>query len=75
MENDREVSTEDGKQLAAKLGTLFIEASAKMNTNVKELFFDLVRQVKQWRQAHPDQAPTPMPNQQPQKKKQKCTII
>ena len=39
--------------LAQKFGCGFIEASAKTNTNVKELFFELVRMINKWREKNP----------------------
>lgn len=42
----REVSTDEGRQLAQKLGCDFYEASAKTNTNVEASFKSLVRQIK-----------------------------
>jgi len=67
LEEERCVATEEGKALAAKFGIPFIEASAKTNTNVNEVFFTLVRQINKWRDAHPDKT---------QKKKRKaCTLV
>ena len=37
----RQVSTEDGMNLADELKTMFTEASAKVGINVKQLFNDL----------------------------------
>ncbi|XP_044539744.1 ras-related protein Rab-3D-like, partial [Gracilinanus agilis] len=42
LEDDRVVSTEDGKHLADDLGFEFFEASAKDNINVKQVFERLV---------------------------------
>ena len=54
LEDERQVTTEQGRALAQKFGSGFIEASAKTNTNIQELFFELVRLITKWRQAHPD---------------------
>jgi len=67
---DRVVSTEQGKELAANFGAGFIEASAKTNTNVAEIFFELVRMINKWRENNPDKAPTPI-----KKRKAQCTVI
>jgi hypothetical protein len=66
------VSKEEGKHIAQKLKALFIEASAKTNVNVNEVFFELVRTISQWREAHPDQAP---PVLNVKKKKSTCIIL
>mmetsp|Transcript_6463 Transcript_6463/g.18322 ORF Transcript_6463/g.18322 Transcript_6463/m.18322 type:complete len:192 (-) Transcript_6463:102-677(-) len=55
MEEERAVSTEQGKQLAEKWGnTVFVETSAKANVNVTECFVELVRLINQWRENHPE---------------------
>eukprot|EP00005_Dracoamoeba_jomungandri_P005463 CAMPEP_0174260340 /NCGR_PEP_ID=MMETSP0439-20130205/9651_1 /TAXON_ID=0 /ORGANISM="Stereomyxa ramosa, Strain Chinc5" /LENGTH=185 /DNA_ID=CAMNT_0015344563 /DNA_START=56 /DNA_END=614 /DNA_ORIENTATION=- len=42
LEDEREVSTVEGEDLAKKCGTLFFETSAKDHINVEESFFALV---------------------------------
>lgn len=54
LDEERQVTTEQGRALAQKFGSGFIETSAKTDTNIKELFFELVRLVNKWREAHPD---------------------
>lgn len=41
-ENKREVSIQQGDDLAKKLGCMFTETSAKENINVQKAFFDVV---------------------------------
>jgi len=41
----REVSRKEGEAFARKMGTLFIEASAKTKTGVKDAFIEVVRKV------------------------------
>eukprot|EP01115_Flamella_aegyptia_P009562 TRINITY_DN40890_c1_g1_i2.p1 TRINITY_DN40890_c1_g1~~TRINITY_DN40890_c1_g1_i2.p1 ORF type:complete len:195 (+),score=48.78 TRINITY_DN40890_c1_g1_i2:43-627(+) len=53
LEEERNVTTEQGQALAQKFGCGFIEASAKTNTNVKEIFFELVRMINTWREKNP----------------------
>jgi len=53
LEEERMVSTEQGKQLAVRFGCGFLEASAKTNINVNEVFFELVRLIKKWREKNP----------------------
>ena len=64
----REVSREEGVALARQFGCEFIEASAKTAENVKLLFMNLVRLL---RQTHGIQPGTPAPIR---KKKSKCVI-
>jgi GTPase KRas protein len=44
--NAREVSTEEARVLAMRLGCDFYETSAKANTNVEAAFKSIVRQIK-----------------------------
>jgi len=65
--DERVVSTEQGRSLADKFGAGFIEASAKTNTNVTEIFYELVRMINKWRENNPQTAPASV-------KKKKCVI-
>lgn len=47
LENKREVSTQEGHDLARAFGAQFKEASAKTRINVEEVFYDLVRSIRQ----------------------------
>jgi len=49
LEDKREVSTQEGKDLALAFGASFKETSAKTPVNVEEAFYDLVRQMRQHR--------------------------
>lgn len=42
-EDDRKVSFDEGKQLAASIGTNFFEVSAKTDVQVREAFEDIAR--------------------------------
>lgn len=53
LEEERVVTTEQGRALAQKFQCGFIEASAKTNTCVKEIFFELVRMINKWREKNP----------------------
>eukprot|EP01104_Vermistella_antarctica_P012288 TRINITY_DN352_c0_g1_i1.p1 TRINITY_DN352_c0_g1~~TRINITY_DN352_c0_g1_i1.p1 ORF type:complete len:190 (+),score=45.04 TRINITY_DN352_c0_g1_i1:176-745(+) len=57
LDEERAVTTEQGKALAQKFACGFIEASAKTNTNVNEIFFELVRMINKWREKNPQKAP------------------
>jgi len=51
LEDSREVSTEEGKELAKKFRCPFFETSAKVRTNVEESFIEVVREIKKRRWA------------------------
>lgn len=46
---DREVSTNQGHELARLFGCPFVEASAKNDINVEKVFYDLVREIRRYR--------------------------
>jgi len=72
LEEERAVSADQGRALAQKFGTGFLEASAKTNTNVSEIFFELVRMINKWRENNPKEAPTAPKGT---KSKSKCTLL
>jgi GTPase KRas protein len=49
---EREVSSEEGQELAKKLGCQYIETSAKTNISVQKVFFDLVRMLRGSKSMH-----------------------
>eukprot|EP00163_Fabomonas_tropica_P033809 TRINITY_DN910_c0_g1_i2.p2 TRINITY_DN910_c0_g1~~TRINITY_DN910_c0_g1_i2.p2 ORF type:complete len:121 (+),score=34.52 TRINITY_DN910_c0_g1_i2:818-1180(+) len=67
LERDREVSTNEGKELAKSFECPFVESSAKGRINVEEAFYDLVREI---RKQSKDSTAAPGA-----KKKKKCTIL
>lgn len=72
---EREVSRDEGAQLARNFGCDFLETSAKTATNVERLFTTLVRLLRQTRQN--DQAPgtTRTTDKDSRGKKIKCIIM
>jgi len=70
LEEERTVSKEDGKGTASKYSAGFLEVSAKSNTNVSEVFFELVRMINKWREKNAQKFPA-----QKQKKKGGCSIL
>ncbi|KAI7557306.1 Ras-like, partial [Hortaea werneckii] len=48
LESEREVSTEEGKELARSFGCKFIETSAKSRINVDNAFYDIVREIRKY---------------------------
>ncbi|QGI65352.1 hypothetical protein CEK27_009323 [Fusarium fujikuroi] len=49
QESLREVSTQEGRSLAKRLGCIFVEADAESSVKVDAAFFDLVREVRRYR--------------------------
>eukprot|EP01117_Protostelium_nocturnum_P009955 TRINITY_DN3546_c0_g1_i2.p1 TRINITY_DN3546_c0_g1~~TRINITY_DN3546_c0_g1_i2.p1 ORF type:complete len:194 (-),score=68.25 TRINITY_DN3546_c0_g1_i2:130-711(-) len=49
LEKEREVSTNEGRELARSMGCPFLEASAKARINIEESFFQLVREIRKWK--------------------------
>ncbi|CEP17456.1 hypothetical protein [Parasitella parasitica] len=48
LEHDRQVSREEGKDLANGFGCQFIETSAKKSVNVDEAFYGVVRDIRKY---------------------------
>jgi GTPase KRas protein len=51
LEHERQVSSQEGRALAASFGCKFIETSAKNRTNVDEAFYGLVREIRRFNKA------------------------
>jgi GTPase KRas protein len=74
--SSRKVSTEQGKQLAEKLGCAFIETSAKTRLNIAEAFEMLVNEVRRCRslaKASASNSPSSSKSDSKGKKKNDCT--
>jgi GTPase KRas protein len=50
---ERQVSTEEGRQLAERYKVPFLETSAKTSENVAEAFLQLIREVIKFRLKNP----------------------
>ncbi|KAI7904585.1 ras-like protein 1 [Cokeromyces recurvatus] len=48
LESDRQVSSQEGRDLAKKYGCHFVEASAKLRINVDEAFYEVVRNIRRY---------------------------
>ncbi|TCD70071.1 Ras GTPase ras2 [Steccherinum ochraceum] len=71
---EREVSREEGAQLARNFGCDFLETSAKTAQNVERLFMTLVRLLRSTRQQELG-TPGPARPVEGQKKQRKCIIM
>jgi len=49
MPQSRQITLDEGKEMAKKLGSNFYEGSAKASVNVEEAFFDMVRAIRRRR--------------------------
>ncbi|KAI0343932.1 ras protein [Trametopsis cervina] len=72
--HEREVSKEEGAQLARSFGCDFLETSAKTSMNVERLFISLVRMLRQTTQTQLRAAGLPAPPEK-EKKRIKCIIM
>jgi len=79
LDNEREVSFQEGEQLAKEIGCPFMETSCKTRVNVKESFHQLVREVKAWKRVHEKDAEEPTHRSsattQGGRKKSKCFLL
>jgi len=84
LEKDRQIPTERGTDLAKKFRLGFMEVSAKTNHNVVEMFYELVRRIKAYRDKKQSPAtpaagtpPTAKNSSSPEtgKKKKTCTLL
>ncbi|KAF8953139.1 Ras GTPase [Entomortierella lignicola] len=48
LENERQVSTHEGRELAKQFNSRLIETSAKQRINVDEAFYNLVREIRRF---------------------------
>ncbi|OZJ02171.1 Ras-like protein 1, partial [Bifiguratus adelaidae] len=48
LEQDRQVSSQEGRDLAKSFGCTFIETSAKQRINVDEAFYNVVREIRRF---------------------------
>ncbi len=72
MENEREISTAEGKELAKKMNAKFIESSARYRINVDEAYYSLVRGI---REANRKTRGSSNKLTKEQKKKKRCLIM
>jgi len=52
LENQRQVSTKEGRDLAIEFNCPFVETSAKLRTNVENCFFEAVREIRKTSPIH-----------------------
>lgn len=70
-DEEREVQTNEGRELAKQLGNCpFLETSAKARINVEEAFYEVVREVRKW-----DNNGDSLEGQPKRPKKRRCSIL
>ncbi|KAG2200831.1 ras-like protein 1 [Mucor mucedo] len=77
LEYDRQVSSQEGRDLAQHYGCQFVESSAKERVNVDEAFHEVVRDIRRYNKEQDTQTDVSVvKNQlQHQPKKSKCCIL
>ncbi|TDH72839.1 uncharacterized protein CCR75_008298 [Bremia lactucae] len=74
LDNQRQVATSEGKELARQWGCAFMETSAKERCLNEECFYQVVREIR--KSERPVRAERPQLTQKPQKKSGlKCNIL
>lgn len=53
LEDQREINSEEGKELASKHQFQFFETSAKKRTRVDDIFHEIVREIRRYRLKNP----------------------
>jgi GTPase KRas protein len=71
LDKDREVSTQEGKDLAKSYDAPFFETSAKARINVEEAFFAGVREIRRYKK----QSEKEISSGSEKKKKGGCIIL
>lgn len=69
LETQRQITSDEGQEMAKQLKITYIEASAKIRMNVDQAFYELVRKVRQFEF---DEGP---PVKVRSKSKRRCTIL
>ncbi|KAJ5078305.1 ras-like protein rasd [Anaeramoeba ignava] len=77
LENERQVSSGEGQDLAKTFGCPYIETSAKTRINVEEAFFGLVREIRKVKFGKTDEKTTGKTTKTKKKRKLfgKCSLM
>ncbi|KAJ3435106.1 ras-like protein [Anaeramoeba flamelloides] len=49
LQKERLISQEEGEKMAQSANSVYLETSAKTGTNVEEAFYNIIRQVREWK--------------------------
>lgn|SRR3990167_6767122 len=72
LESDRQVSKEEGENLAKSHGWPFYETSAKTSVNCTEIFHRMIREIRDFKRKDPSYGSG---NNSPRKKKSVCLLL
>lgn len=73
LHEERSVSTEEGEEMAKYYQCTFMETSAKDHTNVNQVFYQIVREMKE--QEQQKRSPSPVAPVPPSPKHKTCCIL
>lgn len=75
LEYDRQVSSQEGRDLAQQYGCQFVETSAKERVNVDEAFHEVVRDIRRYNKEQDVQTDVPAVKSQLQPKSKCCILM
>jgi small GTP-binding protein len=74
LEDQRQVSKEEGEELAKKLNSRFFEISAKTNTNIENAFSAVVKEVEKEDEKEDSEASSQVKSKTEKSKKSSCNV-
>lgn len=75
LEADRQVSSQEGRDLAKQFGCPFLETSAKERIRVDDAFYTVVRDIRRFNKEQQDSYATPAPMHTSVEDEDKCCIL
>jgi GTPase KRas protein len=75
LDNEREISTNEGKEMARKMNAKFVESSARYRINVDEAYYSLVRSIRDENRKIRGSTKNLNSSKDQLKKKRKCLIM
>ncbi|KAG2181314.1 hypothetical protein INT43_008897 [Umbelopsis isabellina] len=77
LESERQVSSQEGRDLARSFGSTFIETSAKQRVNVDEAFYHVVREIRRFNkeQQNKDQGHSHYMSDDHEASSDKCCVL
>lgn len=75
LDNEREISQNDGKDMAKRMNAKFMESSARYRINVEEAYYSLVRSIRDENRKAGAGSKSATANELKKKKKMKCQVM